>query len=78
MRRVNAAVLREHHPLPTMDQLLPKIGKAKLFTKLDVKNAFHQIEIHPDSRHIRTFITSRGLYEYKRLMFGITCAPDLF
>lgn len=35
MRRANEAVLRENHPLPTME--------AKLFTKLDIKNAFHQV-----------------------------------
>lgn len=78
MRRANNAIMRENHPLPTMDKLLPKINKAKFFTKLDVKNAFHQVEIHPDSRHITTFITPNGLYRYKRLMFGITCAPELF
>lgn len=78
MRRANDAIMRENHPLPTMDKLLPKINKAKYFTKLDIKNAFHQLEIHPDSRYITTFITPRGLYRYKRLMFGITCAPELF
>lgn len=43
MRRANAAVLRENHPLPTMEDFLPHLGKGKLFTKLDVKNAFHQV-----------------------------------
>ncbi|CAH2088405.1 unnamed protein product [Euphydryas editha] len=78
MRRVNLAILRENHPLPCMDSLLPKIKKAKYFSKLDIKNAFHQVEIHPNSRYLTTFITSKGLYQYKRLMFGITCAPELF
>lgn len=78
MRRANAAIIRENHPLPTMDQLLPKIRGAKLFSKLDVKQAFHQIEIMPSSRHITTFITSKGLYRYKRLMFGISCAPEIY
>lgn len=78
MRRANAAILRENHPLPCMEHLLPQIKKAKHFTKLDIKNAFHQIELHPTSRHITTFITSSGLYRYKRLMFGVTCAPELF
>lgn len=78
MRRANLAVIRENHPLPCMDTLLPKIKKAHYFSKLDIKNAFHQVEIHPNSRHLTTFITSKGLYRYKRLMFGITCAPELF
>nr|CAI5851788.1 unnamed protein product [Callosobruchus analis] len=78
MRRANMAILRENHPLPSMEHLLPKIRKAQYFSKLDIKNAFHQVELHPNSRHITTFITSKGLYRYKRLMFGITCAPELF
>lgn len=78
MRRANAAIMRENHPLPSMDHLIPQIKKAKYFTKLDIRNAFHQVELHPESRHITTFITSKGLYRYKRLMFGITCAPELF
>lgn len=61
-----------------MDNLLPKIKKARYFSKLDIKNAFHQVELHPDSRYLTTFITSNGLYRYKRLMFGVTCAPELF
>lgn len=78
MRRANQAIIRENHPLPTMDKFLPKVKNAKYFSKLDIKDAFHQIEIHPDSRYITTFITSTGLYRYKRLMFGISCAPEIF
>lgn len=78
MRRANQAILRENHPLPSMDHMLPKINKAQLFSKLDIKQAFHQAELHPNSRHLTTFITSKGLYRYKRLMFGISCAPELF
>lgn len=78
MRRANKAILRENHPLPTMDALLPQLRKAKLFSRLDLKNAFHQIEISENSRYITTFISKRGLLRYKRLMFGITCAPEMF
>ncbi|CAK1595187.1 unnamed protein product [Parnassius mnemosyne] len=78
MRRANTAILRENHTLPSMDHLLPKIRKAKYFSKLDIKNAFHQVELHPNSRYLTTFVTSSGLYRYKRLMFGVSCAPELF
>lgn len=76
MRRANLAIKRENHPLPTMEQLLPKIQNAKMFSKLDIKDAFHQLELVPESRHITTFISGKGFYRFKRLMFGITCAPE--
>lgn len=78
MRRANEAILRENHPLPTMDNILPKINKAKFFSRIDIKLAFHQIEIHTSSRYITTFISRTGLKRYKRLMFGISCAPEIF
>lgn len=78
MRRANAAIRRENHPLQIMDKLLPRVRDAKYFSKLDIRDAFHQLDLHPDSRHITTFITSRGLFRYKRLMFGITCAHEIF
>ncbi|XP_055604197.1 uncharacterized protein K02A2.6-like [Uranotaenia lowii] len=78
MRRANEAVERENHPLPTFEDFLPHLAKAKFFSRLDVKNAFHQVEISERSRDITTFITRKGLFRYTRLMFGINCAPELF
>lgn len=78
MRRANLAIKRENHPLPVIDDFLPHINGAKFFSKLDVKQAFHQIELAPEARPITTFITRKGLFRYKRLMFGISCAPEIF
>lgn len=44
MRRANLAVEREIHPLPTMDDFLPQLDEAKVFSKLDVKQACHQVD----------------------------------
>lgn len=78
IRCANGAIIRENHPLPTMNEMLPNFRQAKYFSRLDIKNAFHQLEIDPDSRYITTFSTSKGLFRYKRLMFGIFCAPEIF
>lgn len=78
MRKANKAVLREKHPMPTVEDLLSKLKNAQLFSCLDIKQAFHQIMIKPESRDITTFVTGRGLFRYKRLMFGISCAPEIF
>ncbi|CAB3981067.1 Hypothetical predicted protein [Paramuricea clavata] len=40
--------------------------------------SFHQIELAEESRGITTFATHCGLYRYKRLMFGITSAPEVY
>lgn len=78
MRQANTAIKRERHPIPTVDELLLDMSKSNIFSKLDLKWGFHQIMLHEKSRHITTFATHMGLYRYKRLMFGINAAPELY
>lgn len=78
MRRANTAILRENHPLPSIESFLPRLNNSKIFSRLDVLSAFHQIEINESCRYITTFVTSKGLFRYKRLMFGVNCAPEIF
>lgn len=78
MRRANTAVLRERHPIPTIDEVLQAMNGSTIFTKLDLKWGFHQIELEEDSRAITCFCTHKGLFRYKRLMFGISSAPELY
>lgn len=62
MRRANQAVLRESHPLPLIEELLGSLGDAVKFSKLDIKEAYHQLELSEKSREITTFITKYGLF----------------
>jgi hypothetical protein len=78
MRRANTAIKREKHPVPTVEESLSEISGAKVFCKLDVNSAFHQIELHPDSRDITTFAGPNCLYRYKRLVFGANMATEKF
>ena len=78
MRRANEAIVRERHPIPTIEEVLYDLNGATVFSKLDLKWGFHQIELEEESRKITTFVTHRGLYRYKRLMFGIASAPEKY
>jgi hypothetical protein len=78
MRQANGAIIRERHPIPTVDEVLYELNSATVFSKLDLKWGFHQIELEEDSRSITTFSTHSGLYRYKRLMFGISSAPEIY
>lgn len=78
MRRANEAIIRERYPIPTVDEVLQSLNQSTMFSKLDLKWGYHQLELHPDSRSITTFTTHCGLYQYKRLMFGISSAPEVY
>ena len=70
MRRANEAIIRERHPIPTIEEVLYDLNGSTVFSKLDLKWGFHQVELEEESREITTFVTHRGLCRYKRLMFG--------
>ena len=63
------------HPIPTIDELLQDMNSSKIFSKLDVASTYHQIEIKPESREITTFVTHKGIFRYKRLMFRGELCP---
>ena len=78
MREANKAVMREKHLMPTLNDLITDLNGATTFSTLDLRNGYHQLELHPASRYITTFSTHVALYRYKRLMFGINSASEIF
>ena len=78
MRRANEAILRERHPIPTVDEILQSLNGSKVFSKLDLRWGYHQLELTDDSREITTFVTHCGLFRYKRLLFGVNSASEQY
>ena len=78
MRRVNEAVIRERFPIPTIDEVMLEMNQSSVYSKLDLRMGYHQIELDEQSRELTTFSTHRGLFRYKRLMFGISAAPEVY
>ncbi|XP_055524861.1 uncharacterized protein LOC129718274 [Wyeomyia smithii] len=66
MRQVNKAVLRETHPLPTIEDVRWMLNGAVYFTRLDIKDAFHQLELDEESKPLTTFITHKGKIKISR------------
>ena len=77
-RRVNQAIKRERHPIPTIDELLENMAGAVKFSKVDLKAGYHQILLDKESRAVTTFTSHKGLFRYKRLPFGINSASEVF
>ena len=69
--------MRERHLTPTLDDIIPDLNEAVVFNKNDLNKAFHQLELHPDSRPIASFTTPLGLFRYKRLFFGCSTATEM-
>jgi hypothetical protein len=78
MRRANEAVVRERYPIPTVEEILQDLNQIKVYSKLDITWAFHQLELSLESRDITASMTHQGLFRNKRLLFGISCAPEMY
>ncbi|XP_028418120.1 uncharacterized protein K02A2.6-like [Dendronephthya gigantea] len=74
----NRAIKRVRHVIPTIEDLRHDVNGAKVFSKLDLANGFHQLELHEDSRGVTTFSTHVGLRRFRRLNFGTNSAPEIF
>nr|XP_050023934.1 uncharacterized protein K02A2.6-like [Dermacentor andersoni] len=78
MRCANQAIQRERHVTPTVDDIFVALNGSILFSKLDLKDGYHQLELGASSRVITTFSRHAGLFRYKRLNFGINSAAEVF
>ena len=78
MRRANEAIICERHPLLTIDEVIHSVNGNRVFSKINLKWGFHQVELDEESRRVTTFAVNDCLYQYKRLAFGVSSAPELY
>ena len=78
LKPLNENVLRETHPMPSVDDTLAQLTGAAVFSKVDANSGFWQIPLAEESQHLTTFITPFGRYCFQKLPFGISSAPELF
>jgi hypothetical protein len=62
--------------MPTIEEILPKLAKAKVFSTLDAKDGFWQVKLSQESSYMTTFWTPIGRYRWLRMPFGISNAPE--
>lgn len=77
-RPLNMKLKREHHKLPVLDDILPKLSGAKIFSTYDLKNGYHHLELDEESSHLTTFATPFGRYRWIRLPFGLNVSSEIF
>ncbi|UYV80096.1 K02A2.6-like, partial [Cordylochernes scorpioides] len=68
----------DKYPLPTIPQLLDRLRGGRVFTKLDMAQAYQQLKVDETSAEILAINTPRGLYKVKRLPFGLNSAVGTF
>jgi len=77
-RAVNSVTVRDVYPLKNMDDLIGSLDGARYFSSVDLESGFWQIPLSPGSRARSAFVTPDGLYQFKRLPFGLQASPPNF
>lgn len=77
-RALNKILEKDRFPLPLIEDQIDKLGRAKYFISIDMKNGFYQIPVSPDSIKYTAFVTPSGHYEFIKMPFGICNGPPVF
>ena len=78
-RQLNAATIKDAHPIPSIDDLLDALHGARWFTTFDLKSGYWQVPIQEQDKEKTAFRTSSGqLFEFNQVPFGLCNAPAMF
>ncbi|XP_056144368.1 uncharacterized protein K02A2.6-like [Lampris incognitus] len=75
---LNQALCVDKYPIPRIEDLFASLAGCQRFSKLDLSNAYLQMEVVEESRKLLTISTQKGLFCHNRFPFGIASAPALF
>ena len=77
-RGLNRITKKDRYPLPLIADLLDAPGRARIYTKLDLRHAYHLLRISPGDEWKTAFRSRYGSYEFRVVPEGLTNAPSAF
>eukprot|EP00102_Acyrthosiphon_pisum_P018369 XP_008190098.1 PREDICTED: uncharacterized protein K02A2.6-like [Acyrthosiphon pisum] len=77
-QHLNKNIKDEQFPIPTLNEIVPKLKNKKFFTVLDLKDGFWQIGLTESSSNLCSFASPLGTLKFLKLPFGLKIAPSVF
>jgi len=77
-RQLNAITIKDEYPLPLIRDVTTRLGLSKIFSKIDLEKAYHQLTVAPEDVCKTAIITPFGLFEYLKMPFGLKNAAASF
>ena len=77
-KKLNKAIKRTYHKIPTLDEISHELAGATVFSKLDAKHGYWSIELDEESSKLCAFNSPAGKFRFLRLPFGLCVSQDIF
>jgi len=77
-REINKAMIKNQYPLPIIQEIMDKLKDAIIFTKMDVRKGYNNIQIKKGDEWKAAFKTNEGLFKPLVMFFGLCNAPATF
>jgi hypothetical protein len=77
-RGLNKISKKDRYPLPLISDLLDSLGKAQIYTKIDLQHTYHLVRVCEGDEWKTTFRTKYGSFEWMVMPFGLSNAPGAF
>ena len=77
-RKLNNITVKDVYPLPRIDDALSRLAQTQFYSIMDMQSGFWQIELAPEAEEKTAFITPDGLWQFKKMPFGLCNAPATF
>ena len=77
-RKLNQVTKQNSYPLPDISDILSSMNSAKIFSCLDLKSGYYQIQMEEKDKPKTAFVCFKGLFEFNVLPFGLCAAPPVF
>ncbi|GBM70489.1 Retrovirus-related Pol polyprotein from transposon 297 [Araneus ventricosus] len=77
-RKLNKVIVKDRFPLPLIEDILDRLIGSRVFSTIDLKNAFFHVDVNKDSRKYTSFVTHEGQYQFFKVPFVFCNPPAVF
>ncbi|GFT61157.1 hypothetical protein TNCV_3484271 [Trichonephila clavipes] len=77
-RKLNRVLVKDHYPLPLIEDILDKLQDTRVFSTIDLRNGFFHVPVNKQSRPYTSFVTQNGQFQFLKMPFGLSTCPSTF